>query len=161
MYVRIYDETTKSQVLQMKEKGELPGHSNRIFAVKFNPVNENILCSGSWDNTVQVYDLRQKGPIESIYGPHICGDALDFRNDGYTLLTGSYRAEDPIQLYDLRNFKLLRTIDWDGPLLSQFDPDIPSQEEPSQRKHIHPAMLYGCCFNRKQDLIIAGGAGGN
>lgn len=126
MYVRIYDETTKSQVLQMKEKGELPGHSNRIFAVKFNPVNENILCSGSWDNTVQVYDLRQKGPIESIYGPHICGDALDFRNDGYTLLTGSYRAEDPIQLYDLRNFKLLRTIDWDGPLLSQFDPDIPS-----------------------------------
>ena len=56
MYVRIYDETTKSQVLQMKEKGELPGHSNRIFAVKF--VDENLLISGGWDAVVHVWDVR-------------------------------------------------------------------------------------------------------
>jgi len=90
-HVRVYDETTKSLALDMKEKGELPGHSNRVFAVRFNPIDTNMLVSGGWDNTVQIYDIREKGPVHSIYGPHICGDALDFRNDGYTLLAGSYR----------------------------------------------------------------------
>ncbi len=35
-HVRIYDETTKSLAFQMKEKGKLIGHGNRIFCVKFN-----------------------------------------------------------------------------------------------------------------------------
>ena len=36
-YVRLYDEQTKAMVMKLKEKKELPGHSNRIFCVKFNP----------------------------------------------------------------------------------------------------------------------------
>jgi|TARA_B110001450_G_C17586483_1_gene467158 WD40 repeat protein len=36
-YIRLYDEQTKSIVLRMKESGELPGHSNRIFCVRFDP----------------------------------------------------------------------------------------------------------------------------
>lgn len=35
-HVSIYDETTKSLAFKMKELGELPGHSNRVFCVKFN-----------------------------------------------------------------------------------------------------------------------------
>jgi WD40 repeat protein len=34
--VKIYDETTKSLAFKMKELAELPGHSNRVFCVKFN-----------------------------------------------------------------------------------------------------------------------------
>ena len=90
-HVKVYDETTKSLAYTLKEKGELPGHSNRVFSVKFNPLNSNMIASGGWDNTVQIFDLREKGPIHSIFGPHICGDTIDFKNDGYTLLTGSYR----------------------------------------------------------------------
>lgn len=95
-HIRIYDETTKSLALTMKERGELPGHSNRIFCVKFNPFDQNQLVSGGWDNTLQIYDIREKGPVNSIYGPHICGDSIDFRYDGYTLLTGSYRQDDAL-----------------------------------------------------------------
>lgn len=83
-------------MLTLKEKGDLPGHSNRIFSVKFNQVNPNILFSGGWDNTMQVYDIREKGPVASIFGPHVCGDAIDVRNDGYTVLTGSYRQDDAL-----------------------------------------------------------------
>jgi len=36
MKVKVYDETTKSLAFEMKELGELPGHSNRVFCVKFN-----------------------------------------------------------------------------------------------------------------------------
>jgi COMPASS component SWD3 len=95
-YIRIYDEATKSLAYTMKEKGELPGHSNRIFSIRFNPLDSNMVVSGGWDNTLQLYDIRQKGPAASIYGPHICGDAIDFKNDGYSLLTGSYRNDDAL-----------------------------------------------------------------
>lgn len=114
--VRLYDEQTKALVLKMKDNGErLPGHSNRIFALKFNPYDPNIIASGGWDNTVQIYDIRRRGPIASIYGPHICGEAIDFHSDGYTLLTGSYRSENVLELFDLRTYEKCRTIDWEGP----------------------------------------------
>jgi len=87
----VYDETTKSLSLKMKQKGDIPGHSNRVFCVKFNPIDPNILFTGGWDNTVQIYDIREKGPVSYIFGPHICGDTIDVKNDGMTLLTGSYR----------------------------------------------------------------------
>ena len=51
-HIRIYDETTKSLSMSMKEKGDFPGHSNRIFSVKFNPIRQNMLVSGGWDNTL-------------------------------------------------------------------------------------------------------------
>ena len=77
-------------------------------------MNPNILFSGGWDNTMQVYDIREKGPVASIFGPHVCGDAIDVRNDGYTVLTGSYRQDDALQLFDIRAMKCTRTYEWDG-----------------------------------------------
>ena len=115
-YIRVYDETTKQLALTMREKGDYPGHSNRIFCVKFNPLNQNQLVSGGWDHTLLLNDLRVQGPVASISGPKIFGDAIDFRNDGHTLLTGSCRRDDALQLWDLRACDTaLRTYDWEGP----------------------------------------------
>lgn len=75
----------------MRDSNELCGHSNRIFCVKFNFKNPYMLASGGWDNTVQVYDTRKKGPVAAFYGPSICGESIDFHNDGFTMMTGSYR----------------------------------------------------------------------
>ena len=44
--------------MKLKENKELPGHSNRIFCVKFDPSENNRIVSGGWDNTVQIYDVR-------------------------------------------------------------------------------------------------------
>ena len=87
--------------------------------MKWDPSNPNICASGGWDNTIQIYDVRKKGPAASWYGPHVCGDAIDFRADGHTLLTGSYRQEDVLELWDLRKNKKFRNIDWDGPKVSE------------------------------------------
>lgn len=89
--IRVYDETTKSLAMTMKDKDAHPGHSNRIFCLKFNPIDTNQLISGGWDNSLIVNDLRVQGPVMQVYGPHICGDTIDVRNDGHTILTGSYR----------------------------------------------------------------------
>ena len=102
----------------MKDNAEFCGHSNRIFCVRFDSTNSNIIASGGWDNTVQIYDIRKKGPIASIYGPHVCGDAIDFKSDGYTMLTGSYRQDNVLELWDLRTFKKSRDIGWEGPKTS-------------------------------------------
>jgi len=34
------------------------GHTNRIFGLAWHPTDDNILASGGWDNTVQIWDLR-------------------------------------------------------------------------------------------------------
>lgn len=113
-YVRIYDETTKTVAFSMKEGGSLCGHSNRIFCVKFNPQEPNMLVSGGWDRTVQIYDLRTRGPVNFLFGPHICGETLSFRNDGYTMVSGSYRMHDAIEVWDLRKLARTKVIDWEG-----------------------------------------------
>ena len=58
-HVHIYDEATHKKVHTMLEDASLhPGHSNRIFALKFHPQDPNILLSGGWDHTIQIYDMR-------------------------------------------------------------------------------------------------------
>lgn len=124
-HVRIYDESTKSLAFTMKEKGKMLGHSNRIFCVKFNKGDQNILASGGWDNNVFFYDMRYKGPIHALYGPHVCGDAIDFKSDGVTMVVGSYRGEDALEVFDLRMMRRTRVIDWEG----TGNTDMVTQEE--------------------------------
>ncbi len=118
--VLVYDETTKSLMMDLQASSELPGHSNRIFAVKFHPGQPQVLLSGGWDNTLVINDMRTQGPVGSMYGPHICGDAIDVHEDG-NVLTGSYRNDDVLQLWDLRKNECVRQIDWDGGFLEPLD----------------------------------------
>ena len=50
-----------------------------------------VMLSGGWDKTVQVWDQRA-GPlaVRSLYGPFICGDALDLEGD--RVLTGEAKC---------------------------------------------------------------------
>lgn len=41
-----------------------------------------------------------------IFGPHICGDAIDVDINN-TLLTGSWRSEEQLQLWDFGSGKLI------------------------------------------------------
>ena len=51
--VYVYDEATRQKTMILKDGGKnLPGHSNRIFALKFHPSEPNIIISGGWDKTV-------------------------------------------------------------------------------------------------------------
>lgn len=57
--VRVYDEQTRGIVTALEGGGSgEPGHSNRIFCVKFDADDPNILISAGWDNNVKVWDIR-------------------------------------------------------------------------------------------------------
>jgi COMPASS component SWD3 len=110
--VRLYDDNTKTLLGVMKQSNfSHPGHSNRVFAVNFHKDNPNLLVSGGWDNTIQFYDVRMRSIVNSLYGPHICGDSIDM--DGDYLLTGSWSVEDQLQLWDMRTMKLFKNLQWD------------------------------------------------
>ena len=109
--IKLYDDNMKTLISTMKSNSfSHPGHSNRVFSVIFNKESDNMLISGGWDNTLQIYDVRERAIVASIYGPHICGDALDIK--GNKVLAAAWAAENQIQIYDLRMLKAESVIDW-------------------------------------------------
>ena len=147
LIVRVYDEATKSCVVEFQGSATTQGHANRIFAIKFNPEDPNILVSGGWDNTVKVWDMREGVAIKSIYGPHLCGDSLDIR--GREILCGSWRETEQLQTYYLSTGELIGTIDWDGGM------GLPRSTEPCQ--------VYSVQYSKHDhgEMIVAGGSKNN
>lgn len=146
--VRIYDESTKklAQVLVGGDSVNTPGHSNRVFSLKYHTQMRSVLVTGGWDNTVQFWDLRAGHAVRAIFGPHTCGDSVDIDDDGTTILTGSWRIDKQLQLWDFRSERLLETIPWHARgSLSQ------------------PCMLYAAQFSKGEgsSMIAAGGSGAN
>lgn len=142
--IRIYDEATKSLVSEIS--GGIPhvavGHSNRVFSLKYLPENDNVLLSGGWDGTVQVWDLRAGHSVRSINGPVIAGDAMD--EYAGVILTGSNRREKALQTWDLGTAKLIEDIEW-----------CPKGTKGMLSK------LYSAQFSRDGSMIAAGGFNDN
>ena len=111
--VRVYDEGMKTKICEMSPyKFEQPGHSGRIFCVKFNPDNVNTIISGGWDKTIQLYDVREGKISNSLYGPQICGEALDM--SGFYILSGAWGTSKQIQLWDIRTMKSVCEVEWEN-----------------------------------------------
>lgn len=109
--VRIYDiHELKEEVIYHGEDIKHTEHFNRIFSVKIDPSNSNIIYSGGWDKEIITHDVREKHSVGNFMGPYIAGDTIDVY--GYTLLAGSYRTENPIEVYDIRTGEVLNTIQW-------------------------------------------------
>ena len=148
--IRIYDEATKSKIMSLEggllgDYGrEAPGHSNRVFSVKFTH-DEHVILSGGWDNTVQIWDTREGCSVRSLHGPHICGDALDLKRG--EILTGSWRAQNQLELWDFGSGERITDIPWNG-------------GQPQEGK---ACMLYASQFSKDSmgRFIVAGGSGAN
>jgi len=141
--VRIYDEATKT--LQSTLSGgygrSKAGHSNRVFSLKYSSTDENIILSGGWDNTIQIWDVRQDVPARSVFGPHITGDAVDLH--GNEILSGSWRPDKQLQVWDLRSTEHVRDYTWTS--------------------HNESCMLYAAQYSKDANAkhIVAGGSGSN
>lgn len=148
--LRIYDEATKSVQVTMSQGigysvTATPGHSNRVFSVKFVPNDDNLIISGGWDNTVLIWDARIHRAMRSIFGPHLCGDSLDM--SGYEVLTGSWRPENQLEIWDFRTGLKVTDIPWN-----------------SSAPHGQSAcLLYAAQFSKdsRGRFIAAGGSGAN
>lgn len=109
--IRVYDlnEMKERQIYHGEDKEHVE-HFNRIFSVKFDPTNKNILYSAGWDKMVITHDLREKHSVSSFMGPYVAGDTIDVH--GSSLLVGSYRSHDPLEIYDTRNGEQVKSYNW-------------------------------------------------
>lgn len=110
--VRLYDTSNYKLIHEYTPGfGSKVDHFNRIHWVKYNPEDENVIYSWGDDKKVSIHDTRVKDPIGSILGPYVIGDALDVQST--KLLTGSYRTDDWLEIWDIRNFEKVSTFQWD------------------------------------------------
>ncbi len=140
--VKLYDDNTKTIIRHMTSNiFTKPGHSNRVFCINFHKENHNLMASGGWDNTIQLYDIREGTVKDNFYGPHICGDSVDMK--GNYILTGSWAVKNQIQLWDIRTMKLIKQIEWDK--------DV----------KFHSTYIYAAQFSKKGNLFGVGGSNNN
>ena len=50
-----------TQCNDLSEDSGESGHSQRLFATKFDPSDKHKLLSGGWDGNVKVWDIRSVG----------------------------------------------------------------------------------------------------
>lgn len=140
--VRVYDEATgaKTHTLDHGDGVTAAGHSNHVFSVVFKEDDPQVLLSGGWDQTVQVWDLRVHRSVRHISGPYVCGDAVDVQ--GSQVLTGSWRHANALQLWDFGSGRLHTNLPWWQP-----EPDA--------------CLVYAAKFGRGAlaGTVVAGGSG--
>jgi len=109
--IRIYDDETKKVTSRLQGYiNKNCGHSNRVFCLKYNPHDPNMLISGAWDNLVLIWDIREQLPVSHILGPNISGESLDI--SGNKLLIGSWAESDKLEIVDLRTLEVTSKLEW-------------------------------------------------
>ena len=110
--IRIYDFKTNSQLYELSKDTPLAEHSHtmRIYSILFHRTDENLVFSGSWDNTVLLWDIRANNAVMVFGGPNISGDSIDMREN--YLLTGAWRHKMPIEIWDIRKGEVIGATDW-------------------------------------------------
>ncbi|OCT81553.1 uncharacterized WD repeat-containing protein alr3466 [Xenopus laevis] len=144
--IRLYDSHT-NQVLDTVEALDslndddvslTRAHTRRIFALRFHPEEHHTFVTGGWDNSVKVWDKRITKEARSvIHGPHICGPGIDIKEG--RIVTGSWVAQNALQLWDLRSSGLLQDI-------------------PFPASNLQGQFLYAVRF-ASDGLVVAGGSG--
>jgi len=148
--VRLYDANT-GQLVRAFDNTGAHGHSNRVYALKWHPRDAHTLLSGGWDNTVQFWDDRTGTSVRSLFGPHLCGDALDINSTGSEILTGSWREDNALQRWDFASGKLITNVTWQGYAAA-------SQAAPLASLGGN-CMLYCASYSPDDRYLAAGGAG--
>lgn len=83
--------------------GKVTGHALKIVSLSAHPTNPKVFASAGLDRHILLWDVRAgQDPQGHIYGPELAGDAMDISRDGFSVLTGSHRSSNPLEIYDLR-----------------------------------------------------------
>jgi WD40 repeat protein len=132
--VRLYDEKSAKVVSEMQSGYDFmgnvtAGHNNRIYAAKF--AEPNVLLTGGWDKTIQVYDCRTGKSARVLYGAKVSGDGLDVRQT--LVLAASCEKSNQLQLFDYGSGR-----------------QLPAEALPS---NVGDSQLYACKFEPAGNVV--------
>ncbi|XP_033126780.1 uncharacterized WD repeat-containing protein alr3466-like [Anneissia japonica] len=114
--LNVYDATTGQKFKTCEPSPSMSimdGHRFRVFSIKFHPHDNTSFVSGGWDDTVQFWNTSSEHAIRKLNGPHICGDALDIDPYHNHIVTGSWRKEYSLQIWDYSTGALIKNVTQD------------------------------------------------
>ena len=111
--------------------------AQRVFCLKW--FDENLFLSGGWDNKITIWDIRTTSPCREMFGPHICGDSVDIR-DNY-IVSGSYGIREQVQVWALDSGRNIHTLTLDN--------------------HGRKCMAYAAQFCKNEGTVFAVGGQGS
>ncbi|XP_038060838.1 WD repeat-containing protein 38-like [Patiria miniata] len=114
--INVYDDKTRKKIFTCQPSPSMSvmdGHRFRVFSLKFHPDKVDEFVSGGWDDTVQFWDVRTEHSNRKICGPHVCGDAIDIDPYHNHIVTGSWRKDYNLQIWDYAKSNLIRTVPQD------------------------------------------------
>ncbi|OCQ96040.1 hypothetical protein BCD64_11825 [Nostoc sp. MBR 210] len=92
---------------QRRERNRLEGHSSIVGSVSISP-NGKTLASGSWDNTIKLWNLETGKEIRTLTGHSNPVQSVSFSPNGKALASGSW--DNTIKLWNLETGKEIRTF---------------------------------------------------
>ncbi|XP_068702720.1 WD repeat-containing protein 17-like [Montipora foliosa] len=85
------------------------GHTAKVFHVKWSPIREAILCSGSDDGTIKIWDYTEDSCVHTLKGHTAPVRGLLWSPElPYLLLSGSW--DHAIRIWDTRDGSCLETV---------------------------------------------------
>jgi WD40 repeat protein len=94
-------------ISQKSEFNRLEKHDGFVVTVSFSPDSQTI-ASGSWDNTIKLWDVKTGKEIRTLYGHDDAVYSVSFSPDGKTLASSG--ADNTIRLWDVQTGEEIRTI---------------------------------------------------
>jgi len=99
-------ETTMFDLRSHTKVDSFKGHKGSVYCLQFD-ANSNMLVSGSGDDTVKIYDMRNSvAPLATLSGHKNCVDTIHCVGD--RLVSGS--RDHHLNVWDLRSFKCYYTL---------------------------------------------------
>lgn len=89
---------------------KMDGHRTSVYGLKHHPTDIWNFISGGWDDTIQFWDRREERAVRRLFGPHICGQSIDINPRNNTILTGSWRIKNGLEIWDYRNGEKIKDI---------------------------------------------------